>query len=198
MGLFLLVGQLDRLGWPEQLAQLTLGGVRGPRLVTYVLTGLGLAVLERFDPELRALDPALALLAGWDDVPDLAGLRAFYSAGTLEERQALLAALGVGDPQNATPPAAAATWAQTFTPLAHALIRSLVARIRGFERASPAFARRHFLALPGHAEIRPETLDVHLAPAPYHVALHLAGLDASLPAVSWLAGRRLTLKLEGL
>ena len=41
-------------------------------------------------------------------------------------------------------------------------------------------------------------VSVVLAPSPYHVSLHISGMDDPLPSVSWMGGRRLEFHLQGL
>jgi hypothetical protein len=43
-----------------------------------------------------------------------------------------------------------------------------------------------------------DVISVVLAPSPYHVALHISGMDDPLPSVSWMGGRRLEFHLLGL
>ena len=54
------------------------------------------------------------------------------------------------------------------------------------------------LALPGRVCVEPRRLGVILAPAPFHPALHLCGLDDPVADVGWLGGRTVTFELEGL
>ena len=43
-----------------------------------------------------------------------------------------------------------------------------------------------------------DVISVVLAASPYHVALHISGMDDPLPSVSWMGGRRLEFHLSGL
>jgi hypothetical protein len=187
-GLFLLVGLLERLGWPRQIAR------RWPRAVPFVLAGLALAVIGRRADAPGRLDPGLAMFAGFFDEPDPGGLARFF-AGTSEADRAELLRDLCGP---AAPADSAATWAATLDALAGELVGAFAGRVRGFGRASRAFAVKQLIALPGRVRAEPERLSAVLAPRPFHVALRVAGLDGSVPAVGWLGGRTLTIELEGL
>lgn len=190
-GFFLLVGVLERLGWPQLLTRSELALAWGPRLLPHVLCAVALSLTRRFSTEPTRLDSGLALFAGFGFEPDLAGLRRFFAMASAAERALLLKALEIDS-------RACDSWEHTAEALAAALCRALASRVRGFKRSSPDFIRRHFLALPGRLEIDEETLAVHLAPQPYHVALRMAGLDEAWPTVSWLGDRTLTVHFEGL
>jgi hypothetical protein len=43
-----------------------------------------------------------------------------------------------------------------------------------------------------------ERIHVTLQPNPFHVALHLSGVDEPVDSVTWLDNRRLQFQLEGL
>jgi hypothetical protein len=194
-GLFLLVGLLARWGWPRSLLQSTLGALHGPRAITYGLAGLGLALLARASEVPSQLDPGLALFAGWLEAPDLAGLRRFFAAGSAAERRELLSTL-IGEVASHAGPSE--TWPATFKSLADYVLREFAGRVRGFRRASPAFIVKHFLALPGRIRVEEGRLCVCLDTSPFHVALHLSGMDEAVEAVSWLGGRRVEFQLAGL
>jgi hypothetical protein len=192
-GVWLLAGLLDRQGWPQSLLQSSLGASYGPRAITYGLAALALAVLNRFDPEVRGLDPGLALFAGWVEEPDLAGLRRFLAEGSPDARRELLTAIAgteAADDQ-------AATWEAAFDWLAERIIRDFAIRVRGFRQASRNFVVKSFLAVPGNIRVEEKRILVRLESNPFHVALRISSMDEPLEAVSWLGGRRLEFQLEG-
>ncbi len=200
-GLFLLVSLLNRLGWPEIIRRSSVDVSLGPRAITYILAGLGLAVLGRFvdapkQPEWpERIDPGLALFAGWLDEPHLAGLRSFLASGSPSMRSELLVAL-VRDTD--LPNGCSDGWATTLDFLAAQVVRTFAGRVRGFKHASRPFVVKHFLALPGRIRVSGEQLTVVLPPSPFHVALHLSGMDDTTESVDWLGGRRVHFQLEGL
>jgi hypothetical protein len=193
-GVWLLAGLLDRQGWPQSLLQSSLGASYGPSAITYGLAALALAVLNRFDPEVRGLDPGLALFAGWFEEPDLAGLRRFLAEGSPDARRQLLTAIAgteAADDQ-------AVTWEAAFDWLAERIIRDFAIRVRGFRQASRKFVVKSFLAVPGNIRVEEKRILVRLESNPFHVALRISSMDEPLEAVSWLGGRRLEFQLEGL
>jgi hypothetical protein len=193
-GVWLLAGLLERQGWPQSILQSSLGASHGPRAVTYGLAALALAVLNRFDPEIRGLDPGLALFAGWFEEPDLAGLCSFLAEGSSDARRKLLAAIAGTEADDQQ----AATWDSTFDFLAGQIIRDFAIRVRGFREASRNFVVKSFLAVPGSIRVEETRILVRLDANPFHVALHISSMDEPLDGVSWLGGRRLEFQLEGL
>jgi hypothetical protein len=137
----------------------------------FTLAGLALSALGRFDPEVKELDPAVALFAGFTGDPDMERMRtAFRESGRAEEldRMAAAAVLEFGS------------------------------RIRGFRKAPRQAVVRQFLARPGRIRVDEERVFVILAPNPFHIALHISGMDGPVERVPWLAGRRVDFHLEGL
>jgi len=190
-GIFFLVSTLIRLGWIPawtQLAELQPGGV------ACLVTGLALAIIEKFDVAVPALDPGVALFAGYLGDPDMAHLRRVFQEFPGEVRlQVLQAALpheAVGN--------AAETWEGTFERLAGTLLRDFASRVRGFRQSTRQGVVRSFIARPGRIRIEPERVVVFPGHSPFHVALHLSGIDAPVEAVSWLGGCRIEFELGDL
>jgi hypothetical protein len=145
--------------------------VRPRDMDRFTLAGLALSALGRFDPEVKELDPAVALFAGFTGDPDMERMRtAFRETGRAEEldRMAAAAVLEFGS------------------------------RIRGFRKAPRQAVVRQFLARPGRIRVDEERVFVILAPNPFHIALHISGMDGPVERVPWLAGRRVDFHLEGL
>lgn len=194
-GLFLLIGVLNKLGWPERILRSSLGSAHGPRAVTYVFAGLGLALLGRFDDAPERIDPGLALFAGWVGDPDLGGLRRFFASGSAADRLAVLTELDEGTEGTAE---ATESWSTTFDYLAERVVCEFTRRVRGFRQASRSFVVKSFFAIPGRIGVKEKRMVVQLAPSPFHVALHISSMDESVESVSWLDGRRLAFHLEGM
>ena len=195
-GLLLLVGLLNRLGWPQRIMKSPLGATYGPRALTYCLIGLGLRMFG-CSLETARLEPGLTLFAGGmqPDSMDLAGFRHFLASVSETEQLELVSAL-VGREENDTD--AINGWAAKLDFLTSILIREFASRVRGFREASPSFVVKNFFAQPGRICISDEQILVILRSNPFHVALHMSGMDESIESVSWLGGRRLEFELEGL
>jgi hypothetical protein len=190
-GLFFLASTLARLGWIpawKQLADFHLGGV------ACLVAGLALAITEKFDIAVPPLDPGIALFAGYLGDPDIAHLRRVFQEFPREVR---LRVLHAALPEEAVDEAAE-TWESTFERLAGSLLRDFASRIRGFRQATRQGIVRSFIARPGRIRIEPEHVVVFPGPSPFHVALHISGMDAPIEAVSWLGGRRLEFELGDL
>ena len=89
-------------------------------------------------------------------------------------------------------------WARTFDALAAELLGEFGSLVRGFRQATRPAIVRQFLRTPGRAQVHDRVISVLLDPSPYHVALHISGMDDPLPSVSWMGGRRLEFRLLGL
>jgi hypothetical protein len=190
-GLFFLTSALVRLGWIpawRQLADFQSGGV------ACLIAGLALAIAEKFDPAVPMLDPGIALFAGYLGDPDLAHLRRVFQEFPRETRMRVLRAAlphdAVGDAAN--------QWKDTVDFLTGNLLQNFASRIRGFRQASQQGIVRSFIARPGCIRIETERLVVFPAPSPFHVALHIAGIDEPIERVTWLGGRRLEFELGDL
>lgn len=190
-GLFFLTGILARLGWIaawQQLPAFQPGGV------ACLVAGLALAVIGKFDPALLTLDPGLALFAGHSDNPDLAHARKVFQEFPREVRLNLLHAAI----KNSALDDAAQDWRSTFDLLAEKLVSEFAAGVRGFRQAKRQAIVKSFIALPGRIRVERERLVVIPHVSPYHVALHVSGLDAAIESVGWLDGRRLEFELGDL
>jgi hypothetical protein len=186
-GLFFLCSVLDRLEWPHvwrRLPEFQIGGI------SPLLAGVLITLTGQFEEAPQALDPAVALLSGYEGDADLAHLQRIYAEYPEEVRAALLQAAGVtGDTQ---------TWAATFDALASALVAHFGCLIRGFRQASRHAIVRGFLAQPGRIRVEKYRFAVYPDPHPFQVALHISSLDAPVESASWLGGRRVEFRLEAL
>lgn len=194
-GLFLLTGVLEALDWPSRIRHGPVAAAQGPRALPCFLTGLGLAVLDRFSEAPSRLDPGLALFAGFVGEPDYAALRRFSAEAATPD---LLALLEPPEAKAAAADAVPRDVPRVFAMLAERLVRDFAARVRGFRQASRAFLVARLFALPGRIWLEPKRLRIVLSPSPLHPALHASGMDAHVPAVSWLGGRDVEFELEGL
>ncbi len=189
-GLFFLTGVLVRLGWIaawQQLPAFQPGGL------TCLVAGLALAVVGKFDPALVTLDPGLALFAGYSDNPDLAHTRRVFLEFPREARLRVLHAAV----KNGAHDDAAQDWQSTFDLLAEKLLREFAASVRGFRQAKRQAIVKSFIAQPGRIRVERERLVVVPSASPFHVALHVSGVDGAIESVSWL-GRRLEFELGDL
>ena len=81
------------------LTGLVMASARKPLPPPFFFVGVGLAVLGRFDPDLKALDPAIAAFAGFEEQPALVSLREFLrTAGRAQELEKAAAELKVDIP----------------------------------------------------------------------------------------------------
>jgi hypothetical protein len=189
-GLFFLTSTLERLGWVEAWSQLT----DFRRGISCLLAGLALAIVGKFETAPRPLDAGLALFAGYFDEPDLAHLRQVFQEPAPELRREVL--------RSALPSAqvddAAGNWSATFERLAETLLRSFASYVRGFLQATPQSVVSSFVLRPGRIRIEREAVVVAPDPNPFHVALHLSGMDAPVESVSSLGGRSLQFEMRDL
>jgi len=166
----------------------------GPRFFQILLAGIGSAVLDRIATEIEALDPAAVLFAGIEREPDMTGLRHSLASIDANGRRQLIARLL---PDLDSDPVAI-DWATTFDALAAKLIGEFGSLVRGFRQAPRPAIVRQFLRTPGRVQVSERVVSVLLESSPYHVALHISGMDDPLPSVSWMGGRRLEFRLLGL
>jgi hypothetical protein len=189
-GLFFLTGLLARLDWIttwRQLAAFQPGGVNP------IIAGLALAIVDKFDPALVALDPGLALFAGYSENPDLPHARKVFQEFQREVRLDVLHAAIENDANDD----AAQDWQSTFDLLAEKLLREFATTVRGFRQATRQVIVKSFIARPGRIRVERDRLVVIPQASPYHVALHLSGLDTPIASVGWL-GCRLEFELGDL
>ena len=186
-GLFFLTGTLLRLGWIpawRQLAEFQTGGV------ACLAAGLALAVIGEFDPSPMALDPGVALFAGYISDPDITHLRRVFQAFPRQVRLSVLQSALPGEVLDN----ADKDWQSIFDLLAAKLMREFAGQIRGFRQARRSTVRS-FLARPGRIRIEPDQVVVFPGPSPFNVALHISGVDQPIHELSWLGGRRLVFEL---
>jgi hypothetical protein len=194
-GLFLLVGTLKQLDWYTKMLASPFAAAHGSGSVTYLMAGLGLAVLDRFTEIPEKLDCGVALFAGWEGDPNLAGMRRFFESTSADDRRQLLAKL-LGDEEDIE--RSALTWRQSFNVMAERVIRKFADKVRGFRGAHRSFVTRQLLSVPGRVRIGNEHILVVLSPRPFNVALHVSAMDEPVDYVSWLGNRRVEFYLEGL
>jgi hypothetical protein len=134
------------------------------------------------------------LFAGYLGDPDITHMRkVFQKFPRVVRLQALQAALPhqlIDD--------AVKTWEATFERLAGPLLSDFASQIRGFRKSTRQSIVRSFIAQPGRIRIEPERIVVVLNASPFHVALHISGVDTPIESVSWLEGRRLEFELGDL
>lgn len=190
-GLFFLAGTLDNLGWIpawRRLGDFQRGGISS------LIAGLALTIAGKLSPELRSLDPGIAFFAGYVEEPDLMHLRSVLNDSSREARREVLqAALGELKSLDAHE-----TWEATFNLLADALIQRFASNLRGFRQATRSGIVRTFLQRPGRIRIEDTRIVVAPEPSPYHVVLHIAGMDSPTGSLSWLGGRRLEFEMGDL
>jgi hypothetical protein len=193
-GLFLLIKVIERLGWAERLGRLSFDSASGPRLLTYVLAGIGLATLGRFEEVLAYLDPGLALFSGWIEASDLGGLHRFFALEPARTRRDILVEL-LG---NAVTEDASTNWQACFDLLANYLAQEFARRIRGFGRSSRSFIVKNFIALPGRIRIEETRLLVVFSSSPLNAVVHMSRLDDPVEEVAWLGRRGIEFEPYGL
>jgi hypothetical protein len=193
-GLLLLARVVQRLGWSQRRGDRSWLPWGEPRWFQALLAGIGAAVLGRSLTEADDLEPAVLLFAGMERQADMVGLRHVQAEVNPLGRRHLLEVLAPG----ANAHALSQDWAATFDALAGRLIAEFGALVRGFRQAAREALVRQFLRTPGQVRLGERVVSVMLEPSPYHVALHLSGLDDSLPAVNWMGERCLEFRLLGL
>ena len=181
-GLLLMLSVVQRLNlwrFTREPAFLRFGG---PRALSFLLAGVAMNLLRPWsvgDP----LDPIAALFAGIFEEPDLAGMRQFFH----ETDVVAIAEFVAGE-----------SWEEALDRAAAELSRSFTGRVRGFRQASREAVRKQFIRIPGRVLVEESRLLVVLDPTPWAPALHLSGMDESLPRVDWLEERRVEFVMEGL
>ena len=194
--LLLLAGVVRRLGWDDLRRDPLLRPWGGPRFLQVLLAGIGTAVLGGRATEAEDLEPAAVLFAGMEREPNLPGLRHALDSVDADGRRRICQRLLPSPIDDAT--ALAVDWTTLLDALAARLIGEFAARVRGFREAPRPAVVRQFLRTPGRVQVGKDVVSVLLAPSPYHVALHISGMDDPLSSVSWMGGRRLEFHLLGL
>ena len=192
-GLFLLINVIEGLGWADRLGRLSFDLASGPRLLTYVLAGIGLATLGRFEEALAYLDPGMALFSGWIEAPDLGGFRRFLACESAQTRRDILVEL-LG---NVVTEDDSTNWQACFDSLANYLAQEFARRIRGFGRSSRSFIVKNFIALPGRIRIEQTRLLVVFTSSPLNAVVHMSRLDDPVEDVTWLGRRRVEFEPYG-
>ena len=193
-GLLLLARIVLRLGWDELRGDPFLAQWGGPRFFQVLLAGIGSAVLGRLATESEAVNRAVVFFAGMEHEPDMTGVRHSLASIDTHGRRQLLARLV----PEITDDGIAVDWTATFDVLAAKLIDEFGTRVRGFRQAPRPAIVRQFLRTPGRVQTSERVVSVLLASSPYHVALHISGMDDPLASVNWMGGRRLEFRLLGL
>jgi len=183
-GLFFLAGTLNGLNWIpawRALSHFRSGGI------SCLIAGLALSIVAKLQPEPQSLDPGLALFAGYLDEPDCNHLRRVMNDYPRDVWQDVLEA-AIGERSDHSP----------FDRLANVLIQRFAERLRGFKQAAPASIVRTFLQRRGRIRVDDHRIVVIPEPSPFHVVLHIAGLDAPQDSLSWVGGRRLEFEVGDL
>ncbi|HEX3151495.1 MAG TPA: hypothetical protein VHR66_25685 [Gemmataceae bacterium] len=193
-GLLLLARIVERLGWNDLCRDALPKSWGGPRFFQNLLAGIGSTVLEHFKLDATTLDLAVIIFAGMEREPSMSGLRHWFDSIDARQRWHLLELLELEFEADS----AATTWAATLDALTAKLTVEFAKLVPGFRQASRPAIVRQFIRMPGRVQVDEHKVSVQIAPTPFHVALHVSGLDDPLPAVSWMGGRRLEFKLLGL
>ena len=193
-GLLFLVPVVDRLGWPEQVRRSALGARYGSRALTYVLAGAGTALAGELPSTVTRFDPAVPIFSGWLRAADPAALRELCRDEDGATREELIETLCGGRDLGE----ASTTWDGTFIRLGSRLLREFATRLRGLARSSDRFLVERTVAVPGTVTVGERVIVANLRPQPLWPALHVSGADTPVDRVTWIDGRRLEFRLEGL
>jgi len=188
--MFFLAGTLERLGWVrawQRLPEFQDGGL------SCLIVGIVLAIAGYLEPGSAAVDPAIALLAGYLGDPDLSQIRRFYQGSSGELRKRVIAA---AFPLKATEDLSR-NWEASIDFLAESLLKEFAWRVRGFRQSTRKSIVQTFLRRPGRIRIEAERIVAVPEPSPFHVALHISGMDAPLDP-SWWDRRRLDFEIGDL
>lgn len=194
-GLFFLVRLLRRDGWPAVVGETSAGGESGARAVQLLLATLSLEALGHDLRVAGELDPGVALFSGCFGALDLAALREFQSerASVLSAELSARLKRDSGSADDLPGPGES-----PVASLGHRYLQRIREEVPGLRQASREFLVKNTLALPGRICVTPDLLTIELPPAPFHVALHIAGMDQAVEEVPWLGGRGIRFRLEGL
>jgi hypothetical protein len=193
-GLLLLARIVQRLGWADLCGDPSCVPWGETRMFQILMVGIGSAVFGRAVTEMDRLDLAVEIFAGIGGEASTTALRQSLASVDTLGRRALLERLMPGIAYDQ----AAAEWTATFDTLAARLIVEFASLIRGFRRSPRPAIVQQFLRTSGWVHADELAVSVLLEPSPYHVALHISGMDNALPSVNWMGGRRLVFTLVGL
>lgn len=181
-GILLMLSIAQRLDlWRFSRAP-ALVGFGGQRAVSFLLAGVGMALLNEFNSN-GTLDPAVAVFAGMFEQPDLACMRYFFSTADVHA----IASFVKAD-----------SWTDALDSAASEMTRCFAGLVRGFRNSSRDAIVRQFLRIPGRVLIEPHRVLVVLDPSPWAVALRISGMDDPLQRVEWMSDRSAHFVLEGL
>ena len=192
-GLFFLVPHIERFGWPERVRRSAAGAAYGSSALNRVLFGVLQQLLSQPARDLSRVDGGVSLLAGWVDEADVGGARRFTEGGTAAMRLDLARALEVAAALAAEP-----TWDEVFAAAGARLVHAVTRRLRGLSRSSQPFIVDRVLATPGEIDVDDRRILVRMMPNPLWPVVRLSGVDDPVDSISWLGGRRLEWRLEGL
>lgn len=194
-GLFFLARYLLRDGWPTIAFECVAEKSSAALELQFLLAALSLEALGLGREGTQGIDAGVKLFAGWSGLANAAAFREFQShrapALCLRMRERLSEG-SAPRPEESEPPESSLAW------LARRYLQLMQQEIHALRRASRKFLLGNTLGLKGRIRVSMEALDVVLPPAPYHVVLHLAGLDQPVDEVPWQGGRRIRFLLEGL
>jgi len=195
VGLFFLIRYLLRDNWPAIVLQCEGEPATAARELQLLLSLLSLESLGPSEEGMGEIDPGLKLFSGWFGLPDLPALWNFRSTRAPILCRELRLRLA---PRSEFPAEETETCESSVAWLARRYVQQMRQDIPGLRQASREFLVKNTLALPGRIRITRELLTVELPPAPFQVALHIAGLDQTVAAVPWLGSRGIRFVLEGL
>ncbi len=181
-GILLLLSTVRRMDFWRLIRELEFVRFGGPRAFSFLLAGVGMKLIGQWNAG-DSIEPAVALFAGIFAEIDRIGMKQFFAEANMQA----VAAIASGN-----------HWNEALENLATELARVFAQRIRGFRQASRNAVVKQFLCIPGRVLVEKQRLLVVLETSPWSIALHIAGMDASLENVEWLAGKRVDFILEGL
>jgi len=190
-GLFFLTSTLESTRWIpawKRLADFEHGGI------SPLIAGIALSIAGQFEPDVTDFDPGLAIFAGYDDETDLTHLQSIFAGPLTAGARSRVLGAAFPEPQREV----AESWRATFDALANELVQRFASKLRGFREASRAGIVRTFLERPGHIAVSENRIQVAPDPSPYHVVVHIAGMDVPSSRVSWMGDRRLEFEVGDL
>ncbi|HTS36389.1 MAG TPA: hypothetical protein VMH04_11995 [Candidatus Solibacter sp.] len=181
-GILLMLSIAQRLDLWRFSRSPALGAFGGPRVVSFLLAGVGMALVKRFDLD-GPVDPAVAVFAGMFGQPDLAAMRHFFLTADVH---------AISDFVKAE------SWPAALDSAAEEMTRCFARLVRGFRNSSRDAVARQFLRICGRVLVEPRRVLVVLEPSPWAVALRISGMDGRLQRVEWMDDRSVEFVLEGL